>query len=157
MVLTNRPKTNEAKYNHNNNKNYNNKRPHYNIRYCKWRLLHFWVQIFITNWLRNHREWAVISSCDLEPWSQQLQWWICQLYYLDNLTIFSCLLNTGHIKLLSFLAYLCLFAVESHITMVWGFFFFFFFFLRSPGISLGFTTSGWDFCISDRFLIQPLR
>ena len=34
---------------------------------------------------------------------------------------------------------------------------FFFFFLRSPAISLGFTTFGWDFCICDRFLIQPLR
>ena len=28
---------------------------------------------------------------------------------------------------------------------------------RSPAISLGFTTFGWDFCICDRFLIQPLR
>ena len=37
------------------------------------------------------------------------------------------------------------------------FFFFFFFFLRSPAISLGFTTFGWDFCVCDRFLIQPLR
>ena len=37
------------------------------------------------------------------------------------------------------------------------FFFFFFFFLRSPTISLGFTTFGWDFCVCDRFLIQPLR
>ena len=36
-------------------------------------------------------------------------------------------------------------------------FFFFFFFLRSPAISLGFTTFGWDFCVCDRFLIQPLR
>ena len=36
-------------------------------------------------------------------------------------------------------------------------FFFFFFFLRSPAISLGFTTYGWDFCVCDRFLIQPLR
>ena len=32
-----------------------------------------------------------------------------------------------------------------------------FFFLRSPAISLGFTTFGWDFCVCDRFLIQPLR
>ena len=31
------------------------------------------------------------------------------------------------------------------------FFFFFFFFLRSPAISLGFTTFGWDFCVCDRF------
>ena len=37
------------------------------------------------------------------------------------------------------------------------FFFFFFFFLRSPAISLGFTTFGWDFCVCDHFLIQPLR
>ena len=37
------------------------------------------------------------------------------------------------------------------------FFFFFFFFVRSPAISLGFTTFGWDFCVCDRFLIQPLR
>ena len=36
-------------------------------------------------------------------------------------------------------------------------FLFFFFFLRSPAISLGFTTFGWDFCVCDRFLIQPLR
>ena len=35
--------------------------------------------------------------------------------------------------------------------------FFFVFFLRSPAISLGFTTFGWDFCVCDRFLIQPLR
>ena len=34
---------------------------------------------------------------------------------------------------------------------------FFFFFLRSPAISLGFTTFGWDFCVCDRFSIQPLR
>ena len=34
---------------------------------------------------------------------------------------------------------------------------FFFFFFRSPAISLGFTTFGWDFCVCDRFLIQPLR
>ena len=32
-----------------------------------------------------------------------------------------------------------------------------FFFLRSPAISLGFTTFGWDFCVCDHFLIQPLR
>ena len=37
------------------------------------------------------------------------------------------------------------------------FIYFFFFFLRSPAISLGFTTFGWDFCVCDRFLIQPLR
>ena len=37
------------------------------------------------------------------------------------------------------------------------FFFIFFFFFRSPAISLGFTTFGWDFCVCDRFLIQPLR
>ena len=29
--------------------------------------------------------------------------------------------------------------------------------LRSPAISLGFTIFGWDFCVCDRFLIQPLR
>ena len=29
--------------------------------------------------------------------------------------------------------------------------------LCSPAISLGFTISGWDFCVCDRFLIQPLR
>ena len=33
----------------------------------------------------------------------------------------------------------------------------FLFFLRSPAISLGVTTFGWDFCVCDRFLIQPLR
>ena len=32
-----------------------------------------------------------------------------------------------------------------------------FFFPRSPAISLGFTTFGWDFCVCDRLLIQPLR
>ena len=31
------------------------------------------------------------------------------------------------------------------------FFFFFFFVLRSPAISLGFTTFGGDFCVCDRF------
>ena len=36
-------------------------------------------------------------------------------------------------------------------------FFFLFFFWRSPAISLGFTTFGWDFCVCDLFLIQPLR
>ena len=36
-------------------------------------------------------------------------------------------------------------------------FFWLFFFPRSPAISLGFTTFGWDFCVCDRFLIQPLR
>ena len=36
-------------------------------------------------------------------------------------------------------------------------FLFFFFLVRSPAISLGFTTFGWDFCVCDRFLIQPLR
>ena len=30
-------------------------------------------------------------------------------------------------------------------------------FLRSPAISLGFTTFGWDFCVCDRFWIQSLR
>ena len=40
-------------------------------------------------------------------------------------------------------------------NLVWWFFFFFFW--RSPAISLGFTTFGWDFCVCDRFLIQPLR
>ena len=34
---------------------------------------------------------------------------------------------------------------------------FFFFFWRSSAISLGFTTFGLDFCVCDRFLIQPLR
>ena len=29
--------------------------------------------------------------------------------------------------------------------------------LRSPAISLGFTIFGWDFCVCNRFLIQPLR
>ena len=29
--------------------------------------------------------------------------------------------------------------------------------LRSPAISLGFIIFGWDFCVCDRFLIQPLR
>ena len=29
--------------------------------------------------------------------------------------------------------------------------------LRTPAISLGFTIFGWDLCICDRFLIQPLR
>ena len=29
--------------------------------------------------------------------------------------------------------------------------------LRSPAISLGFTTLGWDFCVCVSFLIQPLR
>ena len=33
--------------------------------------------------------------------------------------------------------------------------FFFFFFLRSPAISLGFTTFGWDFCVCDRFFFNP--
>ena len=36
-------------------------------------------------------------------------------------------------------------------------FIFFFFVLRCPAISLGFTTFGWDFCVCDHFLIQPLR
>ena len=45
-----------------------------------------------------------------------------------------------------------------------GFFLFFLFFgggggggggLRSPAISLGFTTFGWDFCVCDRFFFNP--
>ena len=35
--------------------------------------------------------------------------------------------------------------------------FFFFFFFRSPAISLGFTTFGWDVCVCDRFLIQTIK
>ena len=47
-------------------------------------------------------------------------------------------------------------------SVMLGFFLFcfvwvFFFFWRSPAISLGFTTFGWDFCVCDCFLIQPLR
>ena len=34
---------------------------------------------------------------------------------------------------------------------------FFFFFLRSPAISLGFTTFGWDFCICDRFFNPTIK
>ena len=37
------------------------------------------------------------------------------------------------------------------------FFFFFFFFLRSPAISLGFTTFGWDFCVCDRFFNPTIK
>ena len=33
--------------------------------------------------------------------------------------------------------------------------FFFFFFLRSPAISLGFTTLGEIFCVCDRFFFNP--
>ena len=48
---------------------------------------------------------------------------------------------------------------KKHSFFLFSFFFLFlfFFFLRSPAISLGFTTFGWDFCVCDRFLIQPLR
>ena len=35
--------------------------------------------------------------------------------------------------------------------------FFFFFFLRSPAISLGFTTFGWDFCVCDRFFNPTIK
>ena len=40
-----------------------------------------------------------------------------------------------------------------------GFFFLFFvvFFVRSPAISLGFTTSGWDFCVCDRFFHPAIK
>ena len=39
----------------------------------------------------------------------------------------------------------------------WRDFFFFFFFLRSPAISLGFTTFGWDFCVCDRFFNPTIK
>ena len=47
--------------------------------------------------------------------------------------------------------------LASSATVFVFFFFLFVFFLRSPAISLGFTTFGWEFCVCDRFLIQPLR
>ena len=40
---------------------------------------------------------------------------------------------------------------EPNTLTSWAFFFFFFFFWRSPALSLGFTTFGWDFCVCDRF------
>ena len=37
------------------------------------------------------------------------------------------------------------------------FFLVFCFFLRSPAISLGFTTFGWDFCVCDRFFNPTIK
>ena len=37
------------------------------------------------------------------------------------------------------------------------FFLLFFFVLRSPAISLGFTTFGWDFCVCDRFFNPTIK
>ena len=37
------------------------------------------------------------------------------------------------------------------------FLFFLLFFLRSPAISLGFTTFGWDFCVCDRFFNPTIK